>query len=258
VVVNYQRWHWHKGEVGDRSTDSIKLIPGGNTYCNRQPATAIRNNAQELQECPLHTNTTINHQESREISQWCRETGHNQSTGIRESGIQTQRREAEGGQGDRGTHHLELGAVYGEVVVAPGAGDEEDPRKVSCIYTHKWIEEVTGAGPSPGMGWCWCRGGWGGQSVGEICAGASDSGSGGGRPHHRSPEMGNRSRESGIFLTSSEFFWTCYEEQSSGPGPDTILSPWAEYFEAKRLDSISSSLDNQRFVMPPIWWEIIC
>jgi hypothetical protein len=42
-----------------------------------------------------------------------------------------------GGQGDRGTHHLELGAVYGEVVVAPGAGDEEDPRKVSCIYTHK-------------------------------------------------------------------------------------------------------------------------
>jgi len=52
VIVNYQRWHWHKGKVSDRSTNSIKLVPRGNTYRNGQPAAAIRDNPQELQQSP--------------------------------------------------------------------------------------------------------------------------------------------------------------------------------------------------------------
>lgn len=38
------------------------------------------------------------------------------------------------GEGEIDRHHLEQGAVDGEVVVATGAGDEEDARKVSYIY----------------------------------------------------------------------------------------------------------------------------
>lgn len=45
------------------------------------------------------------------------------------------------GAGKIDTHHLELGAVDGEVVVAAGAGDEGHPRKVSYIYkTGRTIE----------------------------------------------------------------------------------------------------------------------
>ena len=98
---------------------------------------------------------SINHHESRLTKQWYRKTAHNHSISIGEMKSKCTAATANGakGAGKIDTHHLELGAVDGEVVVAAGAADKGHARKVSYIYIKRGARLNRGSDRCSSLTW---------------------------------------------------------------------------------------------------------